>query len=284
VDIAWADGNQRQYTFRIETSTDGSSFSNVFSGKSSGTTTSPQKYSFDESPARYVRITITESHVGSSNSIAQISEIDVFGKSSASASSTSFASESSQLSTASSDSKAENNKGATGGSVRSGITTTANHMPVAKNDLTRTESNQPLLISVLANDNDPDGDKLEITSVESFTEKGSFVRVNENGDLVFTPALDFVGRDTFSYSISDGNGGSDNAKVTVVVSKVADSDRVLKNTHPSTVETNKDQGSTQQDNTDLPDEAPLEENAKQFKSDLIVPPPPNDERTNGTIQ
>jgi hypothetical protein len=80
VDIAWADGGSRQYRFAISTSTDGSSFSNVFTGKSSGTSTSPQKYSFTETPAKYVRKTITQSTPGATNSIAQISEIDIFGK------------------------------------------------------------------------------------------------------------------------------------------------------------------------------------------------------------
>ena len=84
VDIAWADGSSRQYSFAISTSTDGSSFANVFTGKRSGTSTSPQKYSFTETPAKYVRITITQSTPGATNSIAQISEIDIFGKTSAS--------------------------------------------------------------------------------------------------------------------------------------------------------------------------------------------------------
>ena len=77
VDIAWADGGSRQYSFAISTSTD-------LQEKGSGTSTSPQKYSFTETPAKYVRITITQSAPGATNSIAQISEIDIFGKTSAS--------------------------------------------------------------------------------------------------------------------------------------------------------------------------------------------------------
>src|SRR4029079_1072609 len=71
VDIAWTDGASRQYSFQISVSTDGSSYTNVFSGKSSGTTASPQKYVFPETLARYVKITITQSHTGSSSSLAQ---------------------------------------------------------------------------------------------------------------------------------------------------------------------------------------------------------------------
>ena len=82
VDIAWADGATRQYSFVIAVSTDGTIFTNVFSGKSKGTTTSPERYNFAESQAQFVRTTITQSHSGSASSLAQISEIDIFGKSS----------------------------------------------------------------------------------------------------------------------------------------------------------------------------------------------------------
>ena len=88
VDIAWTDGASRQYSFQISVSTDGSSYTNIFSGKSSGTTASPQKYNFPETQARYVKITITQSHIGSASSLAQISEIDVFGKASSTSAST----------------------------------------------------------------------------------------------------------------------------------------------------------------------------------------------------
>ena len=89
VSIAWADGTSRQYSFVISVSTDGTSFSNVFTGKSS-VTTSPEKYNFAESQARYVKITITQSHAASTSSIAQISEIDVFGKAGSTSASTFF--------------------------------------------------------------------------------------------------------------------------------------------------------------------------------------------------
>ncbi|MGV8106330.1 MAG: discoidin domain-containing protein [Nitrososphaerota archaeon] len=79
VDIAWADGNLHPYRFDVSVSTDGTTFTNVFSGTSTGTTTSPEKYNFQPAQARYVKITITESTAGSLRSIAQISEIDVFG-------------------------------------------------------------------------------------------------------------------------------------------------------------------------------------------------------------
>jgi hypothetical protein len=80
VDIAWFSGNQRTSNFVIATSTDGSSFSTVFSGTSSGTTLNSEKYTFSSTDARYVRVTVNGN---SQNNWASITELDVFGTSSA---------------------------------------------------------------------------------------------------------------------------------------------------------------------------------------------------------
>lgn len=79
VDIAYADGASHPYRFDVSVSTDGTTFTNVLSGTSTGTTTSPEKYNFPPAQVRYVKITITESTAGIQTSIARISEIDVFG-------------------------------------------------------------------------------------------------------------------------------------------------------------------------------------------------------------
>jgi hypothetical protein len=77
-DIAWSDENLHPYKFNISVSTDGTSFAKVFNGTSSGTASSPEKYSIPPTQGRYVKITITESTPGSTRSIAEISETDVF--------------------------------------------------------------------------------------------------------------------------------------------------------------------------------------------------------------
>jgi len=76
VDIAWYNGNARQYHFVIATSTDGTTFTNKFSGDSSGTTLNSEKYTFPATDARYVRITVNGNTV---NTWASITELDVFG-------------------------------------------------------------------------------------------------------------------------------------------------------------------------------------------------------------
>jgi F5/8 type C domain len=48
VDFAWADGSSYPYFFDVSVSTDGTTFSNVLSGTSTGTTTLPEKYTFPQ--------------------------------------------------------------------------------------------------------------------------------------------------------------------------------------------------------------------------------------------
>jgi hypothetical protein len=76
VDIAWYRGNLRQNNFVISVSNDTSTFTKVFSGKSSGTTSSYERYSFSQISARYVRITVNGN---TENKWASITEIKVNG-------------------------------------------------------------------------------------------------------------------------------------------------------------------------------------------------------------
>src|SRR5437899_1792040 len=59
VDIAWYRGNLRVNNFVISVSSDGTSFTNVFTGKSSGTTLFAEKYTLPTSvTTRFVRVTV----------------------------------------------------------------------------------------------------------------------------------------------------------------------------------------------------------------------------------
>ena len=77
VDIAWYRGNLRQNSFTISVSDDGTTFTNIFSGKSSGTTISFEKYNMPTGiESRYVRITVNGN---TENNWASITEIAVYG-------------------------------------------------------------------------------------------------------------------------------------------------------------------------------------------------------------
>lgn len=74
------------------------------------------------------------------------------------------------------------------------------------------------IIDVLADDFDPEGDPLTIINVTSAA-NGT---VTTNGSVVlYTPTYGFAGIDTFTYTISDGNGGTDTADVRVTVQELS---------------------------------------------------------------
>ncbi|WP_146742602.1 tandem-95 repeat protein [Vibrio diazotrophicus] len=69
---------------------------------------------------------------------------------------------------------------------------------------------------LLANDSDPDGDAISITSVSATSQHNGTVTL-VNGTIVYQPNSNFSGVDSFTYTISDGKGGVDTATVTVNV-------------------------------------------------------------------
>ncbi|MDC5861535.1 Ig-like domain-containing protein, partial [Vibrio europaeus] len=74
---------------------------------------------------------------------------------------------------------------------------------------------------LLANDYDVDGDDINITSVSMTDSTHGSVQL-VNGKVVFEPAENFNGVTTFEYTISDGNGGTDTATVTINVKPIND--------------------------------------------------------------
>ncbi len=79
-----------------------------------------------------------------------------------------------------------------------------NRPPVATTDLRTTPRNIPISGSVLPNDNDPDGDAIVVTTTGTFTtQKGGSLILNGNGTFTYTPPLNFVGNDSYPYTICD---------------------------------------------------------------------------------
>ncbi len=98
------------------------------------------------------------------------------------------------------------------------VTVTAppvNHAPDAVEDAPSTNYTEAITIDVLANDTDPDGDTLTVTSITQPT-FGTTV-LNANGTVTFDPQ-GHIGSITFSYTISDGHGGTDSTVVTIASS------------------------------------------------------------------
>ena len=153
--------------------------------------------------------------VGSASSIAQISEIDIFGKASTSASGK-------QLFGSSQSHSKHGKLGSDTIIFPADPSLSLNKPPDAKDDRIKTDVNKPVEIAILGNDKDPDGDKLKIMSVTSPSQNGGIVAINENGTVTFFPRNDNTGTDRFSYTVSDGEGNSDKARVSVIIKVTID--------------------------------------------------------------
>ncbi len=90
-----------------------------------------------------------------------------------------------------------------------------NQAPVAADDTALTAPDTPLVLTVLGNDSDPDGDPLGVAVVTQGA--NGTVAVNPDGTLLYTPNPGFTGADSFTYTVTDGNGGTDTAGVALYV-------------------------------------------------------------------
>ncbi|MBI1915181.1 MAG: cadherin-like domain-containing protein [Planctomycetes bacterium] len=84
--------------------------------------------------------------------------------------------------------------------------------------------------NVLTNDFDPDNtdgipgneETLTVTGFISTSAHGGSVSVAADGTFTYTPPANFSGTDTFSYTLSDGRGGTATGTVAATVIAVAD--------------------------------------------------------------
>jgi uncharacterized repeat protein (TIGR01451 family) len=97
-----------------------------------------------------------------------------------------------------------------------GTVAPANHPPVVVAELfSVVAGGGPTFLPVLANDSDPDGDRLSIASFTSA--RFGAVALSGSAGLTYTPASGFLGTDLFGYTATDGLGGFGSATVTVRV-------------------------------------------------------------------
>ena len=92
-------------------------------------------------------------------------------------------------------------------------------VPTATDDAVTTDVNQPVNISVLANDSDPGTSPLTVT-VAGPAAHGTVV-INPDGTVTYTPATGYVGTDVFNYTMRNSSGLTDSAQVTVTINAVA---------------------------------------------------------------
>jgi hypothetical protein len=94
------------------------------------------------------------------------------------------------------------------------ITISPNTPPVASNDFVTASLNNTIIINVLANDFDPDGQKLMVTSC---TQPGHGTAAISGNAILYTPAAGWTGTVSFAYTIMDTMNATASATVTISV-------------------------------------------------------------------
>jgi VCBS repeat-containing protein len=110
-----------------------------------------------------------------------------------------------------------------GGTATATVTvavSSVNDAPAASADSATVAEDGTVNVAVLGNDSDLDGDTLTVASVTQGAH--GTVMINPDKSVKYTPALNYNGADSFTYTVSDGNGGTAMATVTVTVSSVND--------------------------------------------------------------
>ncbi|MDO0972857.1 beta strand repeat-containing protein [Mycolicibacterium frederiksbergense] len=95
-----------------------------------------------------------------------------------------------------------------------------NDTPVAVGDTVSTDEDTPLTGNVLTNDTDNDGDTLTATLVDGPT--NGTLTLNPDGSFTYTPAANYNGADSFTYTATDGAATSSVATVSITVNAVND--------------------------------------------------------------
>lgn len=127
-------------------------------------------------------------------------------------------------------------KGGTATAVLSITVTPVNDAPDAVNDNQTVTEDTPASGNVLGNDTDPESDPLTVTGFSIAGESGTFtigtpyvitgkgtLTLNANGTYSFVPASNYTGAiPVITYTISDGNGGTDTATLTLTMSATND--------------------------------------------------------------
>ena len=128
-----------------------------------------------------------------------------------------------------------------GGSDTAVITLDVNAPPTAEDDIASTNEDASVIVAVLADngngpDTDPDPlDILTVTGTSGGPSNGS-VTILPGNNVRYTPDPDYNGPDSFDYTISDGNGGTDSATVFISVVPAPD----LPNAFDDVTSTNED--------------------------------------------
>lgn len=97
--------------------------------------------------------------------------------------------------------------------------TVTNPPPIANPDTVTTDEDITVIINVLGNDTDPDGDTL--TVIQATVSVGT-VTILSDGRLSYTPPANYYGTAVITYTIRDANGATSQSTVTITINPVDD--------------------------------------------------------------
>ncbi len=100
-----------------------------------------------------------------------------------------------------------------------------NDNPVANNDTFTLAENSTLSVTspvtgLLGNDSDVDGNTLSVLVTPTSGPTHGMLILNSDGSFTYTPDVNYDGSDAFVYRVSDGNGGTADATVTLNITGV----------------------------------------------------------------
>ncbi|QFT92010.1 Bifunctional hemolysin/adenylate cyclase precursor [Roseovarius sp. THAF9] len=105
------------------------------------------------------------------------------------------------------------------GAVNNGPIDLTSSAPIARNDTATVAPGQAVLIDVLANDNDPEGDAIRIDGMTQPDQGGA--QMGPDGTILFFGGLNSEGTETFTYWVTDNAGNYTPAEVTVTIDPTA---------------------------------------------------------------
>ncbi|SEP13210.1 PKD domain-containing protein [Halorientalis persicus] len=110
-----------------------------------------------------------------------------------------------------------------GGAATTKSSSVLNGAPSASDDSDSTDEDTSVTVDVVANDADPDGDTLDATAITNGPNHGTATITGASNDQIqFDPGTDETGDVSITYEVSDGNGGTDTAKLSITVNPVND--------------------------------------------------------------
>ena len=98
------------------------------------------------------------------------------------------------------------------------VITIVNEVPTGEQDSVQTNQGDPIVIDVLANDSDPDDDDLSVVIDGALPEHASYFELDPvTNTFTYTPEIGYVGPDSFTYAVTDGQIGAELVWITVTI-------------------------------------------------------------------